>query len=167
VKLKKEISCQYIQSILNLILNNEETFQTNLEIHNINTRNKHHLHRPNAKLSSLQKSAYCAGIGIFNTLPLFLSVLMNHNVMPDMLHTLKYSASWGFCSSRDLYSANTCFVLGLGFRPWQEKVFLSRRTLHLLTGVDSAEFLRGSGAESNVCVCVGRQGQPNSSSAGA
>jgi hypothetical protein len=35
---------------------------------------------------------------------------------------------------------------------------LSRRTLHLLTGVDSAEFLRGSGTERTVCVCVCLQG---------
>ena len=65
-----------------------------------------------------------------------------------------YPVSWGFCSSRGLYSANPCFVFGLVFRPWQEKVFLSRRPLHLLTGVDSAEFLRGTGAEKTVCVCV-------------
>jgi hypothetical protein len=84
-------------------------------------------------------------------------------VMPDMLHTLfsfsaacavMYLASWGFCSSRGLYSANPCFVFRLVFRPWQEKIFLSGRPLHLLTGVDSAEFLRGAGAERTVCVCV-------------
>jgi hypothetical protein len=49
------IPCQYIQSILNFVVNNQETFQTNLEIHNINTRNKHHLHRSNANLSCFQK----------------------------------------------------------------------------------------------------------------
>ena len=73
--------------------------------------------------------------------------------MPDMLHTLMYPASWGFCSSRGLYSANPCFVFGLVFRPWQENVFLSGRTLRLLTGVYSAEFLRGPGSERTVCVC--------------
>jgi hypothetical protein len=51
------IPCQYIQSILNFVVNNQETFQTNLEIHNINTRNKHHLRRPNANLPCFQKSA--------------------------------------------------------------------------------------------------------------
>jgi hypothetical protein len=71
------IPCQYIQSILNFVVNNHETFQTNLEIHNINTRNKHHLHRPNANLSCFQKSAHYAGIRIFNRLPLCLSVLTN------------------------------------------------------------------------------------------
>jgi hypothetical protein len=82
--------------------------------------------------------------------------------MPNMLHILfsfsaacaaMYPSSWGFCSSRGLNSANHCFVIGLDFRPWQEKVFLPRRPLRLLTGVCSAEFLRGAGAESTVCVC--------------
>jgi IS1 family transposase len=68
------IPCQYIQSILNFVVNNQETFQTNLEIHNISARNKHHLHRPNANLSCFQKSAYYTGIRIFNRLPLCLSV---------------------------------------------------------------------------------------------
>jgi hypothetical protein len=46
-------------------------------IHNINTRNKHHLHRPNAKLSSFQKSTFYAGIKIFNSLPCSLIILKN------------------------------------------------------------------------------------------
>jgi hypothetical protein len=62
------------------VVNNQETFLTNLEIHNINTRNKHHLHRQNANLSCFQKSAYYAGITIFNRLLLCLSVLMNDKV---------------------------------------------------------------------------------------
>jgi hypothetical protein len=73
-------------------------------------------------------------------------------VMPDMLRTLMYSASWGFGSGSGLYSANPRFVFGPVFRPWQRKVFLPRRPLRLLTGVCSAEFLRGSGAERTLCV---------------
>jgi IS1 family transposase len=71
------VPCQYIQSIRNFVINNQEAFQTNSAIHNINTRNKHHLHRPNANLSCFKKSAYYAGIRIFKRLPLSLSVLMN------------------------------------------------------------------------------------------
>jgi len=37
--------------------------------HNINRRNKHHLHRPNANLSCFQKSTFYAGIKIFSSLP--------------------------------------------------------------------------------------------------
>jgi hypothetical protein len=38
-------------------------------VHNINTRNKHHLHRPVANPSCLQKGASYSGIRIFNSLP--------------------------------------------------------------------------------------------------
>ena len=34
------------------IINNQEFFQTNSSIHNINTRNKCHLHKPKAKLQA-------------------------------------------------------------------------------------------------------------------
>jgi hypothetical protein len=41
--------------INNFIISNQENFQTNSSIHNINTWNKHHLHRPNANLSCLKR----------------------------------------------------------------------------------------------------------------
>jgi len=47
--------CQYICSLINFIFINQEIFQTNSSIHNINTRNKHHLHGPNANLSFPKK----------------------------------------------------------------------------------------------------------------
>jgi hypothetical protein len=37
------VPCQYILSLMNVIINNQENFQTNLSIHNINAKNKHHL----------------------------------------------------------------------------------------------------------------------------
>ena len=37
------VPCQY----MNFLFNNQEIFQTNSFIDNINTRNNHHLHRPN------------------------------------------------------------------------------------------------------------------------
>ena len=36
---------------MNFITSNQENFQTNLSICNINTRNEHHLHRTNINLS--------------------------------------------------------------------------------------------------------------------
>jgi len=39
---------------MNIVIN-QENFQTNSPVHNISTRNKHHLHRPNANLSCFQK----------------------------------------------------------------------------------------------------------------
>ena len=47
--------CQYILLLMNFVINNQEIFQTNSFIHNINTRKEHHLHRPNATLSCSKK----------------------------------------------------------------------------------------------------------------
>jgi len=63
------VPCQYILSLMNSSINSKEIFETNTSIHNINTSNKHHLHRPNPNLSCVQKSTFYAGIKIFNNLP--------------------------------------------------------------------------------------------------
>jgi hypothetical protein len=63
------VQCQYVFSLMTLIVNNQEYFQTNLSVHSINTRNKHHLHRPIANLTCFHKGAFCAGIKIFSSLP--------------------------------------------------------------------------------------------------
>jgi len=39
---------------MNFIINNQEIFRTDMSVHGINTRNKQHLHRPNADLSCFQ-----------------------------------------------------------------------------------------------------------------
>jgi hypothetical protein len=52
-------------------------FQTNSAIHSVNTRNKKNLHRPIANLSCFQKSAYYAGIRIFNSLPPSLETILH------------------------------------------------------------------------------------------
>jgi IS1 family transposase len=49
------VSCQHILLLMKFIINNQEIFQTNSAIHNINSRNKHQLHRTNANLSCFQK----------------------------------------------------------------------------------------------------------------
>jgi hypothetical protein len=71
------IPCQYILSLMSFIINNQEILQTNTSIHNLNTRHKHHLHRLNANLSCLQKSTFCAGVKIFNSLPPSGTILKN------------------------------------------------------------------------------------------
>jgi hypothetical protein len=63
------VPSQYIYSLINFFVNNQEKFQTNSTIHNINTRNKHHLHRPTVNLSCFQKNAFYSKIRIFNSLP--------------------------------------------------------------------------------------------------
>ena len=62
---------------MNFSVNNQEHFQKNSSIHNINTRSKHHHHRPNANLSCFQKSIFYAGIKIFDSLPHSLTILKN------------------------------------------------------------------------------------------
>jgi hypothetical protein len=68
---------QYIYSLMNLFVNNQEHFQRNSSIHNINTRNKHHLYRPTANLSCCEKNAFYSGIRIFNSLPRSITNLKN------------------------------------------------------------------------------------------
>ena len=50
------LPCMYILSLMSFIINKQENFKTNSSKHNINTRNKHHLHRLNANLSCFQRS---------------------------------------------------------------------------------------------------------------
>ena len=71
------VSCQYTLSLMNFIIINQAIFQTNSFIHNIHTRNKHHLHTPQANLPHLQKSTLYVGIKIFNTLWPSVTILKN------------------------------------------------------------------------------------------
>ena len=59
---------QYIFSLMNFLVDNQENFKTNSSVHSINTRNKDHFHRPFTNLSCFQKSAFYSGIRIFNSL---------------------------------------------------------------------------------------------------
>jgi hypothetical protein len=71
------VPCHYILSLMSCIVYNQENFQTNSSIHNINTRNKDHLHRPNFNLSCFQKIALYAGIIVFHGLPPSVTILKN------------------------------------------------------------------------------------------
>jgi IS1 family transposase len=71
------VPCQYLFSLMNFFVNNQENFQTNSSVHCIKTRNKHHLYRPIANLSCFQKSVFYSGIRIFNSLPRSLTNLKN------------------------------------------------------------------------------------------
>jgi hypothetical protein len=73
------VPSQYIYSLMNFFVNNQENFQTNSSIHNINMRNKHHLQRPTTSLSCFQKNAFYSGIRIFNSLPRSITNLKNEN----------------------------------------------------------------------------------------
>jgi hypothetical protein len=45
---------QYIFSLMNFFVNNQENFRTNSSVHSINTRSKHHLYKPITNLPCFQ-----------------------------------------------------------------------------------------------------------------
>jgi hypothetical protein len=69
--------CECMYSLINFITNNKEHFQMNAEVRSANTRHKHCLYKPIVNLSCPQKSAYYAGINIFNNLPSYLKCCTN------------------------------------------------------------------------------------------
>jgi hypothetical protein len=71
------VPSQYIYSLNSFFIGNQEKFQTNSPVHNINKINKHHLHRPVANLSCFQKAASYYGIKIYNSLPQSFTNLKN------------------------------------------------------------------------------------------
>jgi hypothetical protein len=74
------LTCKHTFSLINFTVNNQEHFQNNSALHNFNTRNRHDLYNPAARLSCFQKSAYNSGFKIFNTLPCCLRSLKNKKV---------------------------------------------------------------------------------------
>jgi hypothetical protein len=71
------VPLEYIFSLMNFIVNNQEHFRTNSALRTVNIRNKHALHRPADKLSCFQKSPYYSGIKLFNHLPYSLKSVLN------------------------------------------------------------------------------------------
>jgi hypothetical protein len=61
---------------MNFFANNQEHFQTNSAIDSVKTMNGSQLHRPIANMACFHKSAYYAGISIFNNLPFSLTSLI-------------------------------------------------------------------------------------------
>ena len=60
---------------MNFIINNQEIFETNSPIHNINRRNKRHIQTSNANLFCFQTSTFYAAIRIFYSLPPSVTIL--------------------------------------------------------------------------------------------
>jgi len=63
------LTSQYILSLMKFILQNQERYLFNNEVHNINTRNKLKLHQLMSNLTLYQKGVYYMSIKIFNKLP--------------------------------------------------------------------------------------------------
>lgn len=89
---------------MNVIVSNEENFQTYPSIHNINTTNKHHLHRPNAGI--LLSTLYVLyDIKNFDTLLLSLTVLKNEKAKYK-LQLRRYLNTHSFYSSDEFLYVN-------------------------------------------------------------
>jgi hypothetical protein len=88
---------------MNLIIDNQEIFQTNSSIHNTTTRNKRHLHRPNINLSCFQNSTIYAVIKIFNILPPSVTILEND--MAKLKSDLRK-----YLNTKSFYSVNELFI---------------------------------------------------------
>jgi hypothetical protein len=67
------IHSQYILSLMEFLLQNQEMFTSNIEVHNINMRNKLKLHKPISNLTLYQKGVYYMCIRIFNKLPEYIA----------------------------------------------------------------------------------------------
>jgi hypothetical protein len=63
------VPCLYIFSLMIIVTNNPNNFQTNSMLHSINTRYKNQLHRPTVNLSCMQKGVTYSAIKIYNSLP--------------------------------------------------------------------------------------------------
>jgi len=75
----------------------------------MNTVNKHHLHRPNDNITCFQKSTFYAGIKIFNSLPLSVTVLKNNKAklkaaLEKYLHTQFFYSVHEFLGAKKIYS---------------------------------------------------------------
>ena len=70
------IPSQYISSLMEFLLQNQGMFTSNIEIHNINTRNNSKLHKPISNLTIYQRGVYNMCIRIFNKLPAHITNLV-------------------------------------------------------------------------------------------
>jgi hypothetical protein len=72
------VPSQYILSLMKVLSHHQEMFTSNIEIHNINTRNKLKLHKPINNLTLYQKGVYYMCIRIFNKLPEYIANIVGN-----------------------------------------------------------------------------------------
>ena len=68
---------QYIFSLLVFVIKNRGLFESNSEIHDLNTRSNHNLHLPSTNLTLVQKGVLYSGSKIYNHLSSNIKVLSN------------------------------------------------------------------------------------------
>jgi len=92
-----------------LKIGNQDKFLTNSSVHSLHTRYKHHLHRPIANLSCVQKGASNCGIRIFKNLPRSITSLRNEKpqfnvALKNVLYAHSfYSVDEFFACTDDMY----------------------------------------------------------------
>ena len=69
------LQSQYIFSLVMFVAKNINDFNTNSNIHSINTRHKSNLYPPLLRLTKCQKGVYYSGIRVYNYLPLKIKEL--------------------------------------------------------------------------------------------
>jgi hypothetical protein len=69
---------QYIFSLLVFVIMNRNLFQSNSELHNLNTHFYHNMHLPSTNLTSVQKGVLYSGSKIYNHLPSNIKALANY-----------------------------------------------------------------------------------------
>jgi hypothetical protein len=96
------LKSQYILSVALFVVKNKNYFQTNVEIHDINTRTKSNLHQALSHLSKYQKGTHCIGIKVFNNVPARIK---------DPSHSIRQleSALRAFLYSYSFYTLDECF----------------------------------------------------------
>jgi len=75
----------YIFLLLRFVIKNKDLFTTNINFHNLCTRQHHNFHQPSTNLKKYQTAVYCMAIKIFNSLP---SYIKNEFTNPTKFVTL-------------------------------------------------------------------------------
>jgi hypothetical protein len=96
------LQSQYIFSLLLSVINSNDMFEHNCEVHTINTRNRTNLHLPRCRLTAVQKCTYYSGIKVYNDLPSNIKSLIHDKT--KFKTTLK-----NFLLTRSFYSLEEYF----------------------------------------------------------
>jgi hypothetical protein len=101
---------KFLPSLSSFVVDNIEKFQTNPNIHNINTRYRYNLHVSNTNLSKYQKGVYYSGIKLFNNLPPTIKSL-NHDIKKFKPALKEYLLSHSFYSVEKFTSTKNSQLL--------------------------------------------------------
>lgn len=107
------IPCLYmsILSSMNSVISNPDMFQTNLSVHSLNSRQKHHLQRPTICFSSIQKRVTYSATEVSNSSPPHIITFLNnkqqfnHALTDHLIILAFYSLEELFCESHTIYKS--------------------------------------------------------------